>query len=116
MIVQCKIVDSTTGEPVPGATVSVLRNDGTATGVMQAADGNGNFYLDIPQDTQLSITAASYTPVQVSANTAANSSVIDLEPNVTALNPVVVTATAKKHQALAFGGLLLLLLLLTSKK
>lgn len=118
MIINLKIIDGETGEAIPGATVTVLRNDGTSTGVAAAADGNGNVYLDIPQDTQLSITAASYLPVQVSGSTASNSSVIDLQPNVTdsTSTPVVVTSSAKNKQALGFGALLLLVLLIASKK
>lgn len=95
MLVQGKIVDVNSGDPVSGATVelwtgNIMLNRG-------AANENGIFSVSTSSSPdKLKITSASYKPADFGINDATSTMLFELEPNIIELDPFQVTATIKK--------------------
>lgn len=110
------LVDSKTGKPVSGATVSKIFPGGTVTPVMQTS-ANGSFNFDTQEiDFQISFSAIGYYPVAIDAALvgASPGGVIDIEPgSAETLDPVVVSPRLKT--GLGIAALLLLLYYATKK-
>ncbi len=104
------VVNSTTGQAIPGATVKFI--SATGSSITKAADANGMFSLSTDmQITQIVITSTGYTGMIFPAS--AYQTVFELEPLYTTLPDVVVTSNSKP-----FPWLLLLgaIPLITKKK
>ena len=84
-------VESTTGEPLPGASVNVV---GTLVGTTTATDGR--FVLNLPTAAavQLSVRRLGYRRMTVDVAPTQNELVVKMEKDVMRLDEVVVTGTA----------------------
>ncbi|REE00169.1 SusC/RagA family TonB-linked outer membrane protein [Marinoscillum furvescens] len=80
-----KIIDPDINEGLPGATIMV---EGTTTGTI--TDFDGNFSLTVKSNDVLNVTFVGYTPQSIPVNGRSDIEVI-LQPDVTALDEVVVT-------------------------
>lgn len=83
-VIKGKIVQSETGKPLSGATVTVKGTDRS-----QSTDENGEFSISARREDLLEISYVGNTTVSVSANQAA---LIQLSNDAKNLNEVVVTA------------------------
>lgn len=82
-IIRGKIIQSESGKPLPGATVTVK-----ATGRSQVTDANGEFSVDATREDQLEVSYVGNTTTTISA---ANAALIQLSNDAKNLNEVVVT-------------------------
>ena len=92
VVVNGKVTDRSTGQPLAGVTIQVKgSNGGTST------DNNGNYSIEVPDDAILVISSVGYDNVEIPVNgkTTIN---ISLQPSTTGLNEVVVVGygTQKK--------------------
>ena len=114
------IYDSNTHIGIPGASVLVVDQHGTAMGQGIAADNTGWFQLISPlldQGYQLSISSVGYNGVLADPNVFASSLGIGLDPQGQELATVTVTPAAKNYTPyLVGGGVLAALLLLGGNK
>jgi TonB-linked SusC/RagA family outer membrane protein len=83
-------VKDTKGDPIPFATIKIK---GTSTAV--AADGNGNFTINAPQNATFLISAVGFEPMELKASSSGTFS-ISLNP-MEAMSEVVVTALGIKR-------------------
>lgn len=100
-LIEGKIVDAETGEPIPFASIGVI---GTSKGV--SSNLNGQFTLPVSGLVSLKITCVGYETLVI--NTAANVHLIQMKPSATQLNQIVVFSKAvdpKKIVSKAFGNI-----------
>ena len=90
-----KVVDSKEGKPLPGATVQQV--NGTQTAITDEA---GNFKIDVPLKSRLSISMSGYTTQTVTASK--NEITVAMDISATSMNEVVVIGyTAQKKELLS---------------
>lgn len=122
-----KIIDKTTGAPLPGATVTLQDANGINKGISILSDNRGYFTMNSPiilSTDKLLFTYTEHYPVTVTAQdifndmafNAAEGSLIYLEAKTTTLPDVVVTSTKKSNSGLLIAGGLLLFALADDKK
>lgn len=97
MIVSGVVTDKATGQPIAGASIQVK---GSRAGV--TTDGNGHYSINVPNDATLVITSVGYQDAEIPVNGRSQISV-SLDPAVTGLNTVVVTALGIKRQQRELG-------------
>ena len=88
------VKDSKTGDPIPGATIKVLRSE-----IGTSADAKGSFRIEVPSTISkvvLSISGVGYTPIEITPS--GENVIIALTPENKQLTDVVVIGygTAKK--------------------
>lgn len=105
------VIDSVTGEPIPGATVTIFAGATPLHSV--AASVNGKFNLSGAADT-IVITSASYKDMIWPASPFQH--VFELEPNDQTLDTVTLPGSPAKKQNYSWALLLLLIPLLSKKK
>jgi hypothetical protein len=109
-------IKSSTGGPVPFATVTVLNGYFDQTGEGATANGSGIFSININPDLEpyaLNVTSVGYMPVTVKLLGFPTSGTITLQPNVIDLDAVTVYSSKNKFPSWL---LLLPLLVIASKK
>lgn len=105
MILTGKILDLTTGAPIPGASVRILTPDGNYTGIGAAADGSGNFSLNSLQaeyPNYIAVTSVGYNSVSEQLYPDFNldwNGIITLQKSARTLPPVTVTAGKSNNNA-----------------
>lgn len=114
MKVEGTIYDLSTGDPIPGASVSVVDASGKSTGEGVAADGNGHFlYSGTVLDSAgyLLFTSVGYKSLLVPYGIVLEQGGVQLEKTAQELPGVVVTPSRKKasNGALLAAGTLLVL-------
>lgn len=95
--VEGKVTDKNTGQPIPGASIQITGSKaGTST------DASGNYSINVPNDAVLIVTSVGYQRVEVAVNgqTTIN---ISLQPEITGLSNVVITALGIKRQERELG-------------
>lgn len=95
--VEGKVTDKNTGQPIPGASIQIKGSKaGTST------DASGNYSINVPNDAVLIVTSVGYQRVEVAVNgqTTIN---ISLQPEITGLSNVVITALGIKRQERELG-------------
>jgi len=124
MIILKKVIDGTTGDPVPYANVELIDSDGIFLGAGTTADVGGNFALDslmINPGTFLKITSSGYNGAAFSYEQFAidkNAAFVLMRNNIE-LPAVVITAAKnafEKNKTLVYAGLGLLALYFITKK
>ena len=83
------------GDPLPGATISVVGNKDLGT----TTDINGKFSIDVPQNAVLQFSFIGYKPHQVRAQAANDHMSIMLTEDSQELDDVVVTALGISREA-----------------
>lgn len=94
-VIRGKIIQSESGKPLPGATVTVK-----ATGRSQVTDANGEFSVDATREDQLEVSYVGNTTATISA---ANAALIQLSADAKNLNEVVVTALGIRKEVKRLG-------------
>ena len=97
-VVTGKVVDATTGDPIPGATVKVLSSN-----IGVSADGNGSFTLSVPAGASIQFTSIGYKNVVLKAETG-KPMLVKLSSN-TELDDVVVVAYGTQKKATVTGAI-----------
>ncbi len=97
VLIRGKVTDKTTGQPLAGVSIQIK---GTTTGT--STDANGAFSINVPDDAILVITSVGYERIEVPVNGQTNIN-ISLEPSITGLHEVVVTALGIKRQERELG-------------
>lgn len=95
--VEGKVTDKNTGQPIPGASIQIKGSKaGTST------DASGNYSINVSNDAVLIVTSVGYQRVEVAVNgqTTIN---ISLQPEITGLSNVVITALGIKRQERELG-------------
>ena len=87
------------GDPLPGATISVVGNKDLGT----TTDINGKFSIDVPQNAVLQFSFIGYKPHQVRAQAANDHMSIMLTEDSQELDDVVVTALGISREAKSLG-------------
>jgi hypothetical protein len=100
-MVQGRLVDQYTNQPIPGATVSLVRPDNSPTGVTAKTDNKGNFSLRAPGQGvyRLSANIAGYVAAQTPAFELGTGDDINLTWRLLAgaveLRPITVTSSRR---------------------
>ncbi len=94
--IQGKVIDAASKLPLTGVTVSIKNSTvGTST------DADGNFTLEVPQNSKILATIVGYESVEINASQ--KNPTIQLTPSAQKLNEVVITATGIKKEAKRLG-------------
>ncbi|MDP4284930.1 MAG: SusC/RagA family TonB-linked outer membrane protein [Bacteroidota bacterium] len=94
--IQGKVIDASTKSPLAGVSITIKNsNVGTTT------DANGNFSLNVPNNSRIVATFVGYDPVEI--NSSQRNITIQLTSSTQQLNEVVVTATGIKKEAKRLG-------------
>lgn len=115
MIYQGRVIDTETGEPVPGATVELWAGD---LMLLRGAADQSGFYSLVTQSTPdtIRISSASYIPQETAVNNSGAVVVYELQKNIVEGEPVIVTAKIKKPVLWLAAALVVVVLALNSKK
>lgn len=95
--VEGKVTDKSTGQPIAGASIQIKGSKaGTST------NASGNYTINVPNDAVLIVTSVGYQSAEVSVNGQTTLD-ISLQPEITGLNNVVITALGIKRQERELG-------------
>lgn len=116
-----KIIDATSGEGIPAASLSGIKSNGDFSGTGSAANSSGVVSINYEDwnskgIVSINITSVGYIPSNVPLSSAMDNSTIELERSVNELGGVTVTSHGSKTAIIVALVILSLTLLLVASK